>query len=140
MEPKINLDQNQLKSPYRVPDGYFSDLNHAIIAGVESQSQQQPSGIRRYLRLAGFAVCFASMVVGLTWGFRVITETMTGEQSSLDESVMLSMYNITTEDILQNEEYIQQNNEQSYQQIVDELILSQNAIDINYYLTEEDMY
>lgn len=138
MKQKVDLSDNHLRSPYRVPDGYFSDLNRAIEARVANEYQVQPVGARRYLRLAGFAVGFAAMVMGLTWGFRIITDSMTSDQVSFDESMILSMYDISSEDILlsQDEWAV----ELDKQQVLDEVIQMQDAVDVDYYLIEEDLY
>lgn len=136
MEQKIDITNNRVNSPYRVPDGYFNDLSHAIMAKVDNESQAQPVGARRYLRLAGFAAGFAAMVMGLTWGFRIITDSMTSDQRVFDESMLLSMYDISSEDILQS----QSRPDLDRDQVIDEMVDMQDVVEVDYYLTEEDFY
>lgn len=138
MKQKIDLSDGCLRTPYRVPDGYFSDLNHSIMARVESDSMEQPRGVRRYLRLAGFAVGFAAMVMGLTWGFRLITDSMTSDQITFDDSMILSMYDISSDDILLDA--AQGSVPLDEQQVLDEMVQMQDIAEVDYYLIEEDLY
>lgn len=110
---KINITDRKIKSAYRVPDGYFSDLHHKIMLSTADQIQNEEfetgstrgGGWRRYFRLAGFAVSFAVMVVSFSWGFKVITERFDHNQSNNSYStgydlMLLSMYDITSNDII----------------------------------------
>lgn len=76
MKEDFNLEQQSRRSPYRVPDGYFSELNFKL-NDIPTQSTYEHSwgggAWRTFLRMGGFALGFGVFVVLASVGMRFIT-------------------------------------------------------------------
>lgn len=98
------------RAEYRVPDGYFAELNRAIIDKSE-ETVVSGSGAWTTIRsMLSFSASFAAMVILAITGYY-----FTGYQAKLSQSddesfYMISLYGVTTEDIIQSQ---QDNSEQS---------------------------
>lgn len=131
MKEDFNLEQQSRRSPYRVPDGYFSELNFKL-NDIPTQSTYEHSwgggAWRTFLRMGGFALGFGVFVVLASVGMRFITANVgdvdgvsgisstsstiiTSQASSsdivtlesavyVDDVALISMYDITQDDIL----------------------------------------
>ena len=87
--------QNPRKqNPYRVPDGYFSDLRHTlrerIAADVEAQMASPPTLWQRVKGLVGFAAAFGCLVLFATIGYY-----FTGYQAQQPEQLALQQDDVT---------------------------------------------
>lgn len=128
MKEDFNLEQQSRRSPYRVPDRYFSELNFKL-NDIPTQSTYEHSwgggAWRTFLRMGGFALGFGVFVVLASVGMRFITanvgdasgisstsnNAITSQASSsdivtlesavyVDDVALISMYDITQDDIL----------------------------------------
>lgn len=131
MKEDFNLEQQSRRSPYRVPDGYFSELNFKL-NDIPTQSTYEHSwgggAWCTFLRMGGFALGFGVFVVLASVGMRFITANVgdvdgvsgisstsstiiTSQASSsdivtlesavyVDDVALISMYDITQDDIL----------------------------------------
>lgn len=114
---------------YRVPDGYFNDLNHLIVEKAQMPAADNSwSGALR--RMIGFAGGFAFMVALAVGAFYLISDgnpesvtQLTSQQNNLYD--FTQMYNVSEDDILEYYLYPTDSSElnnQQFAQAVDEYI------------------
>lgn len=103
---RIDIEKFSREHPYKVPDGYFSDLNHRIMDRVEEQIQSDEAGgvWSTFRRMGTFAMGFAVMVIMATVGY-YFTGHQASQNEQLDEAYyLISMYDVTIDDILSVEQ------------------------------------
>lgn len=105
MEKRINNIEDlprDNRAAYRVPDGYFSELNNLLRERVEQPAQ---GGIWATFRsMATFAAGFVAMVVLAITGFYFTGHQAQNVEAEYDELYLTSLYDITVEDIISAEE------------------------------------
>lgn len=102
---KFDLESMSRENRYKVPDGYFSDLNHRIMDRVaEETASKEISFWTALRRLSGFTIGFSCMVVLAITGF-YFTGSNSGQMEELSSTeYLMSMYDVTEYDILDVEE------------------------------------
>lgn len=95
---KIDIESMERNNPYRVPDGYFSELRNTLTEKVEQQQAESSMSTWQRLRsLASFAAMFGVLVMVATVGYY-----FTGYKATLNEAEQndpLLGYRITMDDI-----------------------------------------
>lgn len=99
---RINIDNEQLKekNPYRVPDGYFSDLRYKLqdkIAQEQAPATSTRGVWRRISGVAGAMLSYVCLIMVALVGFY-----FTGYRANLreiEENDMLTYYTVYAEDL-----------------------------------------
>lgn len=95
-------DDLRRRNPYRVPDGYFSDLRNNLMARAAEQEavQNTPKGWWRKLKgAAGFAAAFSFMVLFALVGFYFTGYQAQQRENELASVDMLGGYTLYSHDI-----------------------------------------
>ena len=99
---KIDIEKMPRENRYKVPEGYFSDLNHRIMDQVEAQQEAGSIGFGGALRrMVGVVGGFAALVLIAVTGFY-----FTGYQTRQAEIAMAGDYDVnlhyvTIDDIME---------------------------------------
>lgn len=102
---KFDLEGMSRENRYKVPDGYFSDLNHRIMDRVARETASEEIGFGTVIRrLSGFAIGLSCMALLAVTGF-YFTGSDAGQTEELSSTeYLMSMYDVTEYDILDVEE------------------------------------
>ncbi|MDE5944674.1 MAG: hypothetical protein K2G93_03705 [Rikenella sp.] len=109
----MNTSDDKLRhgNPYRVPDGYFSELRNTLRERVAGETAAASSATLwgRVRGLAGFATAFGCLVLLAMTGFyftgyRARQRELIAEQQN-ETSEMLAVYRLYTEDLEEFDSY-----------------------------------
>lgn len=90
------------RGAYRVPDGYFSQLNHQL---KEAPLQPVQGGVWATVRsMFAFVGSFAVMVVMAIVGFYFTGYQAQTNETTVDELYLFSLYDISDEDIMDSDD------------------------------------
>lgn len=105
MENKMkNIEElkRDTRAGYKVPEGYFSELNHKIVA--TSQQTAQGGAWATLRSMTSFVMSFAVMVVIAITGYYFTGHQAQTQEYEDENYYMISLYDISTEDIIQAQE------------------------------------
>lgn len=99
-------DIKSINDGFVVPDGYFADLQHDVIAKLTQQQGEAPNNTWRsaFIRTAGFAAGFAAMV---TLAIGLLNLTSQNNVTPLDNNEYIAelhedlIYSMTQDDVLE---------------------------------------
>jgi len=98
---KFNIEELPKENHYKVPEGYFSDLNHLIMERVQGENAQEKVGLGTVLgRLSGFAVGFACIALLAMAGYYFTGYKAQMKEESSVEDYFFSMYDVSIDDII----------------------------------------
>lgn len=91
------------RAGYRVPDGYFSELNQRVVDQAASQSQRA-KGLPAVRSMLSFVGGFAVMVVMAMTGYYFTGYSAINNQTEQDNMMFVSLYDIEVDEIVSAED------------------------------------